>query len=461
MSSKYIPVTIVGAARSGPNQRTTKSKSDQSKRRVSRPMRPSKRLKQISGSGDYMIKDSNSRAKGYEHTPFGNVGEKIGGFFGDWGRKVGFAGGHLIGRLLGSGDYQCSGNPQYNCIANSTDVPQFATNGMANLVAHREYIGDIVTSATAGAFKNQNFIVNPGLPATFPWLSTIAENYEEYKLHGCVFEFKTTSSDQVYNTSANTALGTVILATEYNVLSPNFTNKQSMENYEYAVSAKPSVSQMHGIECALNQTPQVGGLFLRTGPITQGDARWYDMANFQIATSGFQGTSVNVGELWVTYAVEFLKPKLPLTVGGNISSAHAFIPQTSNSSPLAPVSGVVTQSGTLPVTLTATAVTWPCVPNEKYRLTIEWTGIFASVTAPALTLINCTAVNIYGIGGVPDLNANNFTPPSGTSSTTAIQDIVLLSSTSATMGLGLASGVYPTNAQVDIFVNKMDNTVTI
>ena len=36
---------------------------------------------------------------------------------------------------------------------------------------------------------------------------------------------------------------------------------------------------------------------------------------FTIATQGFQGTNVNIGELWVTYQVTLLKPKLYASLG--------------------------------------------------------------------------------------------------------------------------------------------------
>jgi hypothetical protein len=36
-----------------------------------------------------------------------------------------------------------------------------------------------------------------------------------------------------------------------------------------------------------------------------------------VSTNGMQGTSVNVGELWVAYTVEFIHEKLDLDLGEN------------------------------------------------------------------------------------------------------------------------------------------------
>lgn len=48
--------------------------------------------------------------------------------------------------------------------------------------------------------------------------------------------------------SVNTALGQVIMATDYNAANPPFGQKSEMENYEFGQSCKPSESQIHPIE---------------------------------------------------------------------------------------------------------------------------------------------------------------------------------------------------------------------
>ena len=254
------------------------------------------------------------RATRKKYTPFGDVGSKIGGIFG--APVLGRHAGSMIGSLFGSGDYKIESNSIIQGA--SQEVPSF--KGGNTVVRHREYIKDIVTSSVAGQFQNETFRINPGLAATFPWLCVIAQNYDEYKIHGMVFEFKTSSSDALNST--NTALGSVIMATEYNVVAPSFTTKQQMENYQYSNSAKPSLSQMHGIECAEGTAP-LNELFIRQGDTAAGeDLRFYDFANFQIATVGFQAASVNIGELWVTYEIEFLKARIPRTIGGAQNCGH-------------------------------------------------------------------------------------------------------------------------------------------
>jgi len=252
------------------------------------------------------------KSGGSKYAPLASIaGGAIGGYFGGpLGGTIGSAVGGLAAdafkAITGIGDYKVV----HNSVINPADsVPMFRNGKRITLVEHREYIQDIVTSATPGAFNIDSFEINAGNAACFPWLAEVAENYEQYRIHGMVFNFKSQSADALNST--NTALGTVVMATQYNMLNPVFTNKQQMENYEFGCSSRPSADLMHPIECDPKQTA-VDGLFsVRLGGIgANGDPRLYDIGRFSIATVGMQGASVNIGELWVTYQVELLKPRL-------------------------------------------------------------------------------------------------------------------------------------------------------
>lgn len=132
--------------------------------------------------------------------------------------------------------------------------------------------------------------------------------------------------------SSNIALGSVTMCTRYNVLDPNFRSKAEMEGASYCMSCKPSCDMMiHPIECDLSMTPQ-DILYTRSGVIPSGaDPRLYDLCNFQIATSGFQGASVDIGELWVTYEFAFFKFRLWAALGytTDFYDAISTVPPTS------------------------------------------------------------------------------------------------------------------------------------
>lgn len=248
----------------------------------------------IEGMGDYKF---SKRVKP-------SIGARIGAWVGDRGQS-------FLKRLTGFGDYAEASGP---APIHGLDPPIMTNQSTREVViSHREYIGDVV-SGPAGTFSLQSYKINPGNPLTFPWLSSIASNFQQYRMQGCVFEFKTTSADAL--NSVNTALGQIIMATNYNVVQGDFQSKYEMENTEFANSCKPSASMMHAIECAKHLTVLDELYVAPEGNIPVGQPEQFcNFANFQIATNGLQGSNVNLGELWVTYEVCLMKPIVPSVAG--------------------------------------------------------------------------------------------------------------------------------------------------
>jgi hypothetical protein len=81
-----------------------------------------------------------------------------------------------------------------------------------------------------------------------------------------------------------------------------------MEAYSYCVSTVPSDNAYHPIECAPSSLA-LKSYFLGEAGDT-GDERFHDMGILTIATEGMQAADVKVGELWCTYEIELMKPKL-------------------------------------------------------------------------------------------------------------------------------------------------------
>ena len=221
------------------------------------------------------------------------------------GQMLGALGKRAMTVISGQGDYDISGITHNSLIGKvSPAIPQF-TNGANGSVeiCHREYLTDILSTTD---FNLLQFPINPALPSTFPWLSKIAQNFEQYQIDGLIFEFKSGSSDALNST--NTALGYVVMATEYNSLAPGYQNKLQMENAIFACSTKPSLSAIHAVECAPMQSP-LNILYTRTGfeNIGASDIRLYDLGNFSLATVGMQAVGANLGELHVSYKIRMFK----------------------------------------------------------------------------------------------------------------------------------------------------------
>lgn len=191
-----------------------------------------------------------------------------------------------------------------------TQAPQIRNSKTGTIVRHVEFIQNIAGTEDFSLFS---LGLNPGLDGTFPWLSQIAPAFEQYKWRGLVFTYKTTSADLV--TGTNGALGQVIMATDYDSTDADYSNQREMLNSEYAKSAKPSVSFVHPIETARRETPYKL-FYTREGPPpANADIRLYDIGKFEIATQGMQATGGTIGQLWVSYEIEFLKPQFKLDVG--------------------------------------------------------------------------------------------------------------------------------------------------
>lgn len=196
-----------------------------------------------------------------------------------------------------------------------------STVGGGVKIMHREFIQDIRGS---DIFAKTEFSINPGLDYTFPWISQIAPAFQEYKWKKLCFIYKSTSGDLVSGT--NGALGSVIMGTNYNSVETLFVDKRSMENSQGTTSCKPALSCIHNVN--LKNMP-TKSLYTRSDPTPEGaDRRLYDIGKFVLATQGMQvavpGEPGNIiGELWVAYEVEFLKPKFENDSG--VETEHWFL----------------------------------------------------------------------------------------------------------------------------------------
>nr|AQU11713.1 capsid protein [Cruciviridae sp.] len=285
-------------------------------------------------------------------------------------------------RILGMGDYKLARN---SLMTSKGQVPFMHSSKDGVRVRHREFLQDVSSSVT---FVNTVYDVNPGLSSCFPWLSALAQNFEEYRLEGMVFEFKSTAANLVSGT--NNALGTVIMAADYNSAAPNFVNKAQMENAMWSNSTSTIEGMCMPIECAPSLNP-LSNMYIRTGAVPSGqDQRMYDLCNLQIATVGSQAAAV-IGELWVTYDVVLLKPVL--------DSGLALASQSSHFSLTAPAvttayfgTSRVNLYDSIGILLSGTVLTFPLGSNGTYQIVYAAYGASTSVSAPTHTLVNCTNV---------------------------------------------------------------------
>jgi hypothetical protein len=325
-------------------------------------------------------------------------------------------GGALEGMITGLGDYSVKKN-----VFMSGNLPTIMNVPDGGGIVHRyqEYIGDVFSSATANTFSIQSFTINPSNGQLFPFLAQVAANYEQYELEGVIFQFKSMSGDAL--NSVNTALGSVMMATQYDVLDNPFVSKREMLNYQYSTDCKPSQSTLHMIECDPHQTG-ISLLYTLSDGATipvSGDPRLYNLGRFSIASTGCQGTNVNLGELHVTYQVRLLKPKLYSSLGYinkwyrqilsyTAGNAYTNANPVGTAAALALPNGVAagtsfrTSAGNMDIVFSPTTIAFPASQRSQiyyYRMEIAWTGnTSVSLLPPTITVTGGSLVASEGNG---------------------------------------------------------------
>lgn len=373
----------------------------------------------------------------------------------------GYAGGHLgqtIAKAVGFGKYSLNQNPAMTAVSEGQPIPTFRDLRFGTRICHREYIGDIVgTNSTA--FSTQSYPVNPGLASTFPWLSQFANAYETYHVNAMMFQFVSTSSDVG---ASGVGMGTITLATEYDVADASYPTKRDMQNSQYAVSNKPSESFLHTIEC----DPVAEGnkkLFTRRLPINvTEDIRMYDKCILQVGQSGIPATDAALGELWVTYDITFYKPQL----GSNSSGfSHFDLPAgvtTSNYLTDAVAGTLALASGDNFGSCTTSTFDF----NDDFVSVGDKFLVQYSVRGATTTLTNSLGRTLVGTAVLPVFNqvgtdTDNMITPAGVSST--IQTITFaLSITAFPASFAITSGTLPTGVTGgDLFLFKVNDIANI
>jgi len=316
----------------------------------------------------------------------GAIGNLVG--YGSEGRGVGRSIGASISKWLGSGDYQVSTNTM---LSPSGSVPMMHKSQQSIVVRHREFVTSI--SGATDFTVRRSLILNPGIEGTFPWLSRIAANFQEYRIKGMVFHYIPSSGDAV--SSTNPALGTVMFQTSYRSTDTAPSTKLELLNEYWASENVPSQAFCHPIECDPKENP-FNVQYIRTGALPGTDNQlMYDLGTTHIAVSGMQVDYKVVGDVWVTYEVELKKPLISsnATALTNYYGAvfNSIAGKTFNGDPL-----LVDSYSNFNVIPVDNTITFPLGVTGIYQLSLVW---YPSSYFSAFSGLNTTLPTV--VGGVP------------------------------------------------------------
>lgn len=371
-------------------------------------------------------------------SPPDSIGATIGGWLGHGAQKV-------LQAVTGFGDYNIGEN---SLLMGGMSPPQIvnSVNTGGVILRHREYIMDVTASTT---FTNTTLDINPGISSTFPWLSQVAQAFELYRLRGLIFEFKSMSSDAVLSSSASSALGTVIMATQYNSLQGGFTSTLQMENHEFANASKPSCDFYHPVECKRSLIPN-SELYVRFGDVPSGgDIRLFDIGQFNIATTGMQNATGVIGQLWCTYEVELYQHQYSTPAA--VVSAHA---QSSGCASATPLGTAFSFAGgnSVDLQLSPTTLTLPSsIKTGRYLAEVRWSFASGAYVVGSTIESGMTILDYWQGGGTGGNSA------SGT--TTAAIVTYVFDVTAVNAAITFFGFTIPTGAVSDIWITQVDSDI--
>ncbi len=378
-------------------RKTTKKKKPRRKKPPQRKFdkREKNQLRSIIGQ---LIKHGSTAAGGY--------------FGGPAGAALGSSAADVFNNITGFGDYEVKEN---SIVTDNAPVTMHYDNGSVR-VRHTEYIG---TVQSATSFTSTEYPINPGMSETFPWLANMAQSFQTYRIRGMVVMYKPLSAMAVGST--NTAMGVVVIATQYDSSAPSFLNRREMEAYMFSTSSVPFEHQVHPVECALGYNV-LEQQYLRYGAVTE-DLRWSDHGQFTVAVDGCQAGGNDIGELWVAYDVEFQKPRI--TSSGYATARYDHLPGGlyDNTNPFSLV--VPTLEGNLGGSIANTSGGWdtyvfpPLLDVGYYYIMIGWKGSSTAGLGATFTTTNCTLQTFFR--GDASNNLNN----AGTTSTVFLLNYVV------------------------------------
>nr|WRQ65279.1 structural protein [Tolivirales sp.] len=232
-------------------------------------------------------------------------------------------------------------------ITHRTTKPNIRNRGQNVVVTHREYLQDIVR--TSSTYAIDGVAINPGISASFPWLSQIAGRFESYTFNRL---------DYVYEPMVPTTQpGTVMMAIDFDAADSPPNSKQTHMSYQGAVRAAPwqpfRISALQH-----NRLKMVKERYVRTGQVPANtDIKTYDMGDLYIGTVGTGTPNVTLGELYVEYTVTFKTPQI--ATAPNLAVNR----QTAQSGVITISNGIATQVATFLGEGATPALLLPNSPN--------------------------------------------------------------------------------------------------
>lgn len=261
-------------------------------------------------------------------------------------------------------------------------------------VQHREYISDVAGSV---AFASTEFLLNAGSLISFPWLSSIARQYESYSFRSLKFCYE--------SQAPTTATGTVLLVLDYDAADAAPLSKVEAMSYRNSVRSAPWQESSH--RSSPEDLHKMKSYYVRDTTILAAnlDVKTYDIGNLFVCTQGQANTNA-IGELYVEYDVDLMTPQLvkPLVPGFKLTTTAG-------------------QSNVLPW-----GTSWTLDPDNNIRVTVDsGTQLTFNETFEGLLILSTSAAGAATAAGNGQIGA-------GTATVSELVDLVTSPATTSSFG---------------------------
>lgn len=176
---------------------------------------------------------------------------------------------------------------------NVVSKPRMSASRNGVIITHREYMSNITSSGLSNGFNAVGLTLNPGKIAAFPWLSTIAGNFDKYRILKCTISLVTNQP--------TTTAGRVGVGFDYDSTDPIPADRTDF------------FSLTHHAECAAWDSldfaiPLQGGVrFVNSH--TNTDSKLIDYGQVIVMADQVAATNANLGDVIISYSVELLDPQ--------------------------------------------------------------------------------------------------------------------------------------------------------
>ncbi len=178
-----------------------------------------------------------------------------------------------------------------------------------------EYVADIQGSTSAFTLQ-YSLPVNPGLSASFPWLSKIANNYDMYKFRKLRIYYITKTQ------SGNTGEITIVFDPK-STDSPPASDTEALQ-YNTKISTFPWVASAC-VDVPYDVLGRLPRFLVRDG-VVSADVSEFDVGVIHVITGG--NLAGRAGQLWLEYEIELMEPQIKGTATTPPRSTSQFVLST-------------------------------------------------------------------------------------------------------------------------------------